>query len=282
MESIVVGFDGSKPAFIALDWAAIWASRRPSSVEIIRVDPGVIVEDDTDALAFGEAERRVLDVAPDSEVTSRVVVGRMPDALIDSAAQAELLVIGAHRGRRIRSAMTGWRPLRMVAKSTVPTVVVPDDWSASAGPVVVGIDDDDSSSSALDFAAREAAAIGAELVLVHAWQMPVPRMEGAVALQASPIEVKAAHRRIVDDASARALHAHPGLTVRRVIVQDNPIAALLTAARECSLLVLGTHHRGILEGAFLGSTAQDTLPSVAIPVCVVPHSVAVPAMSEHR
>lgn len=282
MESIVVGFDGSKPAFIALDWAAMWASRRPSRVEIIRVDPGVIVEDDTDALAFGEAERRVLDVAPDSEVSSRVVVGRMPEALIDSAAQAEVLVVGAHRNRPFRSAVTGWRPLRLVAKSTVPTVVVPDDWSDAGGSVLVGIDDDDSSSSALEFAAREAAESGAELVLVHAWQMPVPTMEGDVALLASPIEVKAAHRRIVDDASARALRAHPGLTVRRVVVKDNPVAALLTAARTCSLLVMGTHHRGILEGAFLGSTAQDTLPSLAIPVCVVPSPTKAPAMTGHR
>lgn len=276
MEQIVLGFDGSEASFVALDWAAERASHRECRVEIIRVDPGAIVIDETDEFAFAAAEDRLRDVAPEAEVDSRTIIGRMPDALMTASRDADLLVIGVHRRRPLRSALTGWRPLRIVARSTVPTVVVPDDWAPTDGTVLVGIDDDDSSLRAIDVAAAEAIAAGTDLTVLHAWQMPSPTMDGSVALLASPIEVKAAHRRILNDACAHIIDRHPGVTVQKLLVQERPSIALLAAAVHSSLLVIGTHGRGVLAGAFLGSVAQDTMPVAPVPVCVVPRTAADP------
>ena len=38
MEHIVLGFDGSNPSFVALDWVAERAARGPSRVEIVTIE----------------------------------------------------------------------------------------------------------------------------------------------------------------------------------------------------------------------------------------------------
>ncbi|MET0828850.1 MAG: universal stress protein [Microbacterium sp.] len=45
---------------------------------------------------------------------------------------------------------------------------------------------------------------------------------------------------------------------------------MLMEARRSSLMVIGTHHRGLMSGAFLGSVGQDVLVESRIAVCVVP------------
>lgn len=267
---IVVGFDGTEPAFVALDWAAARAAQGPNRVEIVTVDAVDPFEDEMVDLSLGEAEYRLRDVAVDAEITTRRIAGRMPDALLNAAGTTDLLVIGAHRRRPILSALSGWRPLRTVVRSEVPVVVVPEDWAGVEGPILVGLDDDDSSAGAVEFAANEALAADGRLTLLHAWQLRAPTLDGSVALLPSPIEEKAIHRRILEDTLEHLSTKYPGLTVEANLVQDNPSAALLAAARRSSLLVIGTHHRGVLAGAFLGSVGQDTLIESRIPVCVVP------------
>ena len=68
----------------------------------------------------------------------------------------------------------------------------------------------------------------------------------------------------------RARAAHPDLVIEQILEQTNPSSALLRAARGASLLVMGTHHRGLVKGALLGSIGQDVLAQSRIPVCVVP------------
>ena len=270
METIVLGFDGNEASIIALDWVAERAASRPTHVEIVLIG-GTLLQDD-----FGrdagliEAERRLRDRAPDAEVESHRFTGKMPDSLLDRARGADLLVVGARRGRSIWSNPSRWMPLRVASRSRTPVVVVPDDWDPTTGRVVVGLDDDDSSVSAADFAAREAAISHTPLALVHTWTMPRPQMEGSVALLASPIEARAVQRRILRDAAARAQGAHPDLVIEQILEQSNPASALLRAAHGASLLVLGTHHRGLLTGAVLGSIGQDVLSQCRTPVCVVP------------
>lgn len=270
METIVLGFDGSETSAVALDWVAERAAGRETRIEIVMIG-GTLLEDD-----FGrdagliEAERRVRDLAPYAEVDSHRFAGKMPDSLLERARDADLLVVGSHRGHPLWTALSGWMPLRVASRSRTPVTVVPDDWEATSGRVVVGLDEDESSAEAVDFAAREAAAGDQPLALVHTWTMPVPRMEGSVALLASPIEARAVQRKILRDAATRARAAHPDLVIEQILEQTNPSSALLRAARGASLLVMGTHHRGLVKGALLGSIGQDVLAQSRIPVCVVP------------
>ena len=67
---------------------------------------------------------------------------------------------------------------------------------------------------------------------------------------------------------------HPGVVTVQVLEQGSPASSLLQATRSASLLVIGTHHRGLLAGALLGSTGQDVLSQCRIPVCVVPRDAS--------
>jgi nucleotide-binding universal stress UspA family protein len=270
VESIVLGFDGGETSLVALDWVAVRAADHASRVEIVMIGGSILGDDYPTDTRLLDAERRLQDVAPDAEVDSHRLTGRMPDSLIERAREADLLVIGARRGHPLRSAMAGWMPLRIASRSRTPVVVVPQHWEPSAERFVVGVDDDDSSLAAVDFAAREAAAARAPLVLVHTWQMPVAQLEGSVALLPSPIEARAGHRKILRDIVQRVESVHPGVVTVQVLEQGSPASSLLQATRGASLLVIGTHHRGLLAGALLGSTGQDVLSQCRIPVCVVP------------
>lgn len=267
MDTVVVGFDGTAPSVNALEWAAHRVAKHVAQLRVVTV----AVADDDPLLDVGAGGvQQAHAIAPSAEIVASRVIGKMPQALLDAAAGATLLVIGAHRQRPVRAALAGWPPLRLASRSQGPVVVVPEDWSDSAGPVLVGIDDDDSSASAVRFAAAEAERLGLRLLLLHAWQMPSPTTDGAFAYLASPLEQKAVHRRILDDLRSEVRAQHPELNVEGALVQGAPSSALLSEARRCSLMVIGTHRRSLLEGALLGSVAQDTLMGSRIPVCVVP------------
>jgi nucleotide-binding universal stress UspA family protein len=270
MEHIVVGFDGTRASFVALDWAAERAAREPCRVEIVTVDAARTLPGGIGEVAFRDAERRVMDRSPYSTVTSRDLPGHMPDALLRTAETADLLVIGTQRPRGARSTWSGRLPMRTVARSRVPTVVVPEDWRPTEGSIVVGVDDDESSSAAVNFAAAEADAAGAEVTLVHAWQLPPPTIEGSIALLESPIEVQAVHRRLLDRTLRHIADGYPTIRPAKLLVRDTPSAALLAASARASVLVLGTRHRGPVTGTLLGSVGRDALRLSRVPVCVVP------------
>ncbi len=54
---------------------------------------------------------------------------------------------------------------------------------------------------------------------------------------------------------------------------EGPAAAKIASEAQklgCGLIILGTHHRGLLERWFHGSTAQELLRDAPCPVLIVP------------
>ncbi|GAA2000385.1 universal stress protein [Microbacterium ulmi] len=271
MVHIVLGYDGSPAAEAGLAWVADRAARGRVTVELVTVTNMLRSDYAQTAATLEEGSRRLKDVAGGIDVETHWRDGSMPNTLIDQAESADLLVIGVTQSHPVRTALKGWIPARTAARAKVPTVLVPEGWTPHEHAVMVGVDDDPSSDAAILYAAHEATDLGVPLRLVHAWQMPVPTVDGAVALLASPLEIKNAHRKLLEEAGQRVLEAYPELGVEAVLVGDNPASALLARAERTSLLVLGTHHRGLWAGAALGSVAQDILFQVPCPVCVVPN-----------
>ena len=73
MDCIVVGFDGTRSSSVAVGCPAERAARGPCRVEIGRIDSAGLMAEDVEWSAFDEAERRLRNIAPDAEVTSRTV-----------------------------------------------------------------------------------------------------------------------------------------------------------------------------------------------------------------
>jgi nucleotide-binding universal stress UspA family protein len=126
------------------------------------------------------------------------------------------------------------------------------------GPVVVGVDGSDAALAALDLAAEEAAARVTPLVVVHA----APANGTADA----PVQASQA-RRILTTAADRARVEHPALSVTVASPAGEAAEALVGAAANASLLVLG--HRDRRSGMRRTDTATErVLESVAVPVMI--------------
>ncbi|MGW3470806.1 universal stress protein [Saccharopolyspora sp. NPDC000995] len=57
--------------------------------------------------------------------------------------------------------------------------------------------------------------------------------------------------------------------MRQVITLEKPVEALLREAQEASLLVVGSHGRGRLRRAFLGSVSHAVASRAPCPVAVL-------------
>lgn len=275
MEHIVLGYDGSEAARSALEWVAARAARRPIEVTVVVIADMFDAERPVIRAQQDEATQRLRELAPTTRVDGRMFDGVMPGTIVKASRDADLLVIGVHTGRRLRAFLNGAIPLRVSTRSEVPVCLVPAGWDGRDGAVAVGLSDDDSSDAALAFAVREAAASGRVLRIVHSWLMTAP---GSPSATGAPHPTAAAgHRARLQAVVEGITRSHPDVTVEPVLVRDNPAAALAATASRDALLVIGTHHRGVLSGGFLGSVAWDLVGQVARPVLVVPSVAAAAA-----
>jgi nucleotide-binding universal stress UspA family protein len=270
-ELIIVGVDSEGPSMLAARWAAQRAASRGSTIELVTaVDE--LADDPLDAAERLRAvTAAVHEAAPEIRVSTSVVEGSIRNVLTQRAETADLLVLGFHRSRPIRSALTGAVSLAIAAESACPTVVVPEDWDEAnaRGPVLVGMEVDGSSDAAMEFAATEALD-GRELHIVHAWRLPPSSVDALEALIVERPQDIAWHRTLLAEAADGVRAAFPGVVVREQLTESFPAAALIQEARRCSLVVVGTHGRGQLGSMLLGSTARDVMHNTAAPVCVVP------------
>lgn len=130
--------------------------------------------------------------------------------------------------------------------------------------IVVGVDGSDSSVRAVRWAAQQAAVTGASLRAVASWRWPnyVTRMPPGVDLSAETT-------RTLHDVLAAALVDHPHLTVTEHVVEGPAGPALLTQARDATLLVVGARGRAAFPGLLLGSVAEYCVRNGPCPVVVV-------------
>lgn len=270
MDKVILGYDGSPASEAALEWAAYRARAGGTELEVVLVTNMFSSDRQTADRILDAAARRWRSLVPGVPAEVRRLDGLMPATLSTAARGADLLVLGVHPGSRVRAMLNGWVPLRVAARSRIPTALVPAGWSATDEPVTVGVDDDASSEAALAFAATTASRHGMPLRVVHSWLMGTPELRGTTALRLSPHQIAAEHGRILEAAVAHVRERYPDVVVSHELVRDNPTSALTRAADRSSLIVIGTHGRGVVAGGFLGSTGLDLIGSLHRPICVVP------------
>jgi nucleotide-binding universal stress UspA family protein len=146
--------------------------------------------------------------------------------------------------------------------------------------IVVGVDGSPGGLEALRWALMEASLRGAALRVVHAWMVPLidalpePWAIGSRPLGPSDDEVhehlEAAARSVLDASLAEASSMAPGLEIHGELVEARPAAALLAAAEDADLLVVGSRGRGGFAALLLGSVSAQCVHHAPCPVVVVP------------
>lgn len=269
MERIVLGYDGSPAAVSALSWTAARAARGTTRVDVVLVASPFTKDRAPGLERLGEAEAFLRDRLPGLEVELHRLDGSVTESIAEAAEDADMVVIGIHPGHPIRAAAAGWTPLRLSTRTNAPVCMVPAGWTEGDDPVTVGVADDSSSNPAIDFGIVEATATGVGLRLVHSWLMPSPTFDYGSAIAVDPAAVIEDHRRTLSAAVER-VRVGSSVTVESELIRDSRSAALLRFASRSSLMLIGTHRRGVLAGTLLGSVAQEVLWRADCPVCVVP------------
>lgn len=270
MERIVLGYDGTPASVSALTWVAARAARELAVVAVVNVVSKLARDRAITLDQLGEAETFLRERVPGVGVELHRLEGGAVDALSEFADEADLLVVGINPGHPIRAAVAGAVPLRLSTLSRAPVAMIPAGWVEGGEAVTVGVAGDDSSDAAVAFGAQEARSTGVPLRLVHSWLMPTPSFSGSAVLVQTTESVIAEHREVLDEALAWVLERSATLPIHTELVRDSRSAALLRFASRSSMLVIGTHHRRMLEGSVLGSVGQEVLWHAECPVTVVP------------
>jgi len=135
--------------------------------------------------------------------------------------------------------------------------------------VVVGVDASENGQIALRWALQQARLMGAELHAVTAWE--VSAAYGYVPMY-TDVDLEGDARKQQDLALEQVAREARGVPVVRQIVRGHAAEALLDAARDADLLVVGSRGHGTFAGTLLGSVSQQCVHHAHCPVVVVPRS----------
>ncbi|MGK3940914.1 universal stress protein [Streptomyces caeruleatus] len=249
-----------------------------------------------------EAVHSVRSAHPDLKVTERLVCDATVTVLV--AADCDMLVLGSLGLGSFAGFVTGSVSQRVVARSTRPVVLVragrgaaEDHLPAADGvapeeiprtpyrEVVLGLHNGHPCDELIDFAFDAARRRDTGLRVVHAFRTPGRGVSDAslfVAPPGSPDPVPGPP--VVSTAQARAdaeraltavlgawREKYPTVPVTESVIEGRATVALVHAARDASLLVVGRRGAGRRMGAHTGPVVHAVLHHAACPVAVVPH-----------
>lgn len=140
------------------------------------------------------------------------------------------------------------------------------------GKIAVGIDGSECSKEALAWALEEAALRGAEVIAVHAYQIPlvVPPV-GGFAYTIPDIDFEAEARQLLDNAIKEVTGGAEPVTIERRVAQRGSAEALIRTSGAVDLLVVGSRGFGGFRGLLLGSVGHQCVQHAHCPVVVIPH-----------
>jgi nucleotide-binding universal stress UspA family protein len=276
---VLVATSGSTASRSAIAYAAREAESRGLSLELVHVvTPGVPVgpygavpdvavrEAGREVLARGEETARR--IAPYVDVTTAMLIGSRPDAIVDRARDADLVVVGAPPHDLIGRLWTGSTVAGVAARSTCPVVIVRTGRQATAHEVLVGLKSVEHADQLLATAFAVAIRSGSTLRVLHAWQMLSP-YENAVAERLPIPAWELEEGRAIEAMLVDLRMAHPNVPVRVDLAHGQPAYTLVEASRGADLLVISRPvHGGYVH--HLGATARTVIREAHCPVLVVP------------
>lgn len=280
MSTVVVGFDGSEQARYAAMWGAEEAGRTGSRLRVVQAvrsplpEPvftsmsAPIPEFVTEETMSRAAEDHLAELAeeirggrPDLEVDTGVRIGRPVDVLADE--KGDLLVLGSSGRTGVAEMFLGSTAAELVSIGGRPIVVTRP--APLDGRVVVGVDGSDTSTDAITYAFSFAERHGREVLAIHAWNdvgwAELPEQDWD--------HVRVDLAKLLEEQLAPHRSRHPEVHVAQEVAFDAPARALLQAADGAALVVVGSHGRGAVKRAILGSVSHAVLHNAPCPVAVV-------------
>jgi nucleotide-binding universal stress UspA family protein len=270
-DGIIAGYDGSPGSEQALRWAAREGQARGTALTVClawapdslaRLDEAAVLDlarqRGEEILASGL--RFAESVLGSGRVRPLLARGSAAHVLTEHSGSSEMVVVGYRGHGGVPGVQLGSVARQVAGHGQGRVVVVRGQWrpvNQAPGPVVAGADGSAASQAAVGFAFEEAALRHVPLVAVCALSDAPGRLGGARQMEED-------FGRSMD----RWEKEHPEVTVQRQVANGSPRAALLEAAAQAQMLVVGAHGLGDQQGMALGSVAQAALCQAPCPVGV--------------
>jgi nucleotide-binding universal stress UspA family protein len=285
VKPIIVGADGTDSSKAAVGWAAREAHRLHLPLRVTHVfewEWGTVPYDTSNqeldlarehaesvtATAVFEARLRAHDLKVDADP----VVGSPAARLLADSEEAHLVVLGSRGRGGFSSLLLGSVSQRVATHAGCSVVVVRGD-EAADGPVVVGVDDSPSADTVLETAFDQAAGRGSTLEVVRSYLPPLPLWMSSVRAADLPTPAEDAEERArLEQQLAPWRDKYPGVPVEVTLTHTGIASVLVTASARAQLVVVGSHGRGVIAGALLGSTGLQLLHHAQCPVYIVRRS----------
>jgi nucleotide-binding universal stress UspA family protein len=211
--------------------------------------------------------------------TCLVAEGGVVDEILAEAQSADILVMGTHGRCGFDHLVLGSVAEKVLRKANCPVLTIPraapDATDAVPGlfhHIVAAVDFSDASQRALVFAMSLAEEAHARLTALHVIDLPeavetwiVDSHDGRGHLERWTQGTLHRLRELVPE------EIRPYCHVEELVEEGKPYREILRVAHErnAGLIVIGAHGRGIVEQAFVGSTAQHIVRQAVCPVLTV-------------
>ncbi|MFI0819359.1 universal stress protein [Streptomyces sp. NPDC021098] len=283
MEQVVtVGLDGSAESLAAARWAADEAERRGLALRLTHAwillsapTPDTPAADDQNRWAkriVHDAHDELSGLHPGLTITEDLVADEAGKALLDAAARSRMLVLGSRGLDRVASFFLGDIGLHVVGRAERVVVLVRGDRAAADDRrrVVVGLSPHGPQDNLLEFAYVTAFTRGVPLHAVHGRKpdraYAAPGGEAGVAR-----DLAERARRELDEVLRPWREKFPRVRVVDEIRLESPAQAVVRAADDGDLLMVGRRKRPPALVPRLGPVVQAAVHHAACPVAVVPH-----------
>jgi nucleotide-binding universal stress UspA family protein len=276
---VLVGFDGSAASERALRWGVEEARLRRMPLTVCHawhwpypVPPsGPQALETVRKMAQHTLDRGVFmarEASPRTPVRGRLVAGPAPAMLVNQSRNASLAVVGAYGEGAFAGVAAGSSAVQLAAYAHCPVVVVrctPD----RSRPVVVGVDGSAASDAALAFGFEEAALRGQALRAVFGCWEPEAIASAEMGMITSPDELRMMAASRLERSVSPWREKYPYVDADTVLSLRTPRHALVEAATEAALLVVGGRGLGGVTGLRLGAVSGALLQHAACSVAIV-------------
>jgi nucleotide-binding universal stress UspA family protein len=271
----------------AIDWAAREAALRGAPLRIVAAPAllprmasrvGTVDYDTVTDVLLQERDRtlaaaaeRAPRTAPGLLIDADPLDGQPAQAVTESGAGAQMLVLGSRGIGAFTALLLGSVSRYAASHASCPVVVVRDEAPSPHGLVGVGVADLDTCGDALTFAFEEASLRKASLLALHAWHTPQTDISRAGQMSAAPEQQAVAGDEgrhltaLLDEWRAK----YPDVPVSQEVMHGHPGRALVGLSARADLVVVGRHakHPGLPSA---GSVRHAVLNHAHGPVVTVP------------
>lgn len=288
IRGVVVGYDGSAAADLALDWAAQAAAAHELPLTLLAAQPdaeGEVVDipdvadsdvlDDDLAIDLTNATQRVADAFPELDIAVVVHPEAPVVGILDASRTADVVVLGSRGMGGFQGLLLGSTTMNVAPYAQCPVVVLyePDERTERAletarhpDEIVVGFDGSEYAQRAMDFALEHAEVTGLKVAVVVVSKGKSDDPPAVVDPQDPDLPQAAAENL---QAAAEIARRYDSVEVSFLHGVGRPAVVLINEAAGSALAVVGVRGRGGFATLRLGSVGMQMLIHAECPVALV-------------